>query len=146
MAWLKALHIATLVIWSAGLFYLPGLFASLRHVRGRRETLRLHVMTRMTFVVIASPAAVLAIISGTALVAMTGVTGEWLALKLTAVGAMVLFHLYCGHLVERLDNEPRLKRVRLRLTLLVVPAVLVPLVVWLVMAKPAFGLLAARGA
>ena len=146
MAWLKALHIVTLLAWSASLFYLPGLFAAFRRAQGKREVQHLHMMTRMVFVVIASPAALLAIISGTALVAFTGVAGEWLAFKLTAVGLMVMFHLYCGHLVALLDERPRLRGVRVRLGLLVVPAVLVPLVLWLVMAKPVLGVLAERGA
>ena len=146
MAWLKALHIVTLLAWSASLFYLPGLFGSFRHTQGKRDVQNLHMMARMVFVLVASPAALLAIISGTALVAITGVTGEWLAFKLTAVGLMVLFHLYCGHLVETLDSRPRLRGVRLRLSLLAVPAVLVPLVLWLVMAKPVLGILAERGA
>lgn len=144
MAWLKALHIVTLLVWCAGLFYLPGLFAALRHARGKRDVQQLHMMTRMVFIVIVSPAALLAIVSGTVLVAVTGVSGEWLAWKLTAVALMVFFHLYCGQLVEALDEQPRLGPVRLRLALLVVPAVLVPLVLWLVMAKPALGLLAGR--
>ncbi len=146
MAGLKALHIVTLLVWCAGLLYLPGQFAAFRQARGKDEIQRMHIMTRMVFIVVTSPAAVLAIISGTALVAVTGQTGEWLALKLTAVGAMVLFHLYCGHIVERLDREPRLVRLRARLLLLIVPAVLIPLVIWLVMAKPAFGWLPGPGA
>lgn len=144
MAWLKALHIVTLLVWCAGLFYLPGLFAALRRARGKREVQHLHMMTRMVFIVITSPAALLAIVSGAALVAVTGVSGEWLAWKLTAVALMVVFHLYCGQLVQALDEQPRLGPVRLRLVLLAVPAVLVPVVLWLVMAKPALGLLAGR--
>lgn len=141
MAWLKSLHIAFLLTWCAGLFYLPGVFACHRHARDRSAMLRLNVMSRMVFVWIASPAAVLAIVTGTALVVMTDApTGPWLPLKLTAVAGMVFFHLYCGHIVERLDTSPSLRGLRLRLLLLVAPGVLVPLVFWLVMAKPTLGL------
>lgn len=135
MAWLKALHIVTLLVWCAGLLYLPGLFASSHSVPGK-DLGRLHVAMRFTFVVVTSPAAILAIVSGTVLVAATGAGGPWLLLKLAAVTAMVVFHLYCGRVVTLLDTSPRLGWRKYSSWLAGVPALLIAAVFWLALAKP----------
>ena len=135
MAWVKALHVVALLVWCAGLLYLPGLFASARSVAGRHVG-RLHMMTRFTFVAVASPAAVLAIVSGSALAADGGAREAWLLAKLAAVTGMVLFHLYCGRVVTLLDTSPRLGPRRYSAWLAAVPAALILAVLWLVLAKP----------
>lgn len=136
MAWLKALHIATLLIWCAGLFYLPGLFAAHPGLKSRQEFRRLRIITRVTFVAITSPAAVVAILSGTALVYATGAHGAWMALKLAAVSLMVFFHLYCGRVLAQLGNAPAARSAAVHLLLLLPPTLLVPTVFWLVLGKP----------
>src|SRR5690606_3654654 len=62
---------------------------------------RIRVMSRVAFVGIASPAAVIAIISGSALVYTLDASGGWLAAKLTVVAFMAIFHAYCGHKIGR---------------------------------------------
>jgi len=136
VAWLKALHIVTLLVWCAGLFYLPGLFAAHPRTPIGPEFRRLRAITRFTFVVIASPAAVLAILSGTALVYATGVEGAWMVLKLGAVTLMVLFHLYCGRVLGLLGHSPASRSPAAHLALLLPPALLIPAVLWLVLGKP----------
>jgi protoporphyrinogen IX oxidase len=136
MAWLKALHIATLLVWCAGLFYLPGLFAAHPLARNLRDLRRIRSMTRFTYVAVTSPAAVLAILSGTALVYVAEARGGWLVLKLTAVSLMVLYHLYCGRTLARLHTAPAALPPAAHLALLVVPGLLVPIVLWLVLGKP----------
>ena len=136
MAWLKGVHIATLALWSASLFYLPLLLADCRAARGPSAIRRAQVMARATFVMIASPAAVLAISTGTWLAYAGGAGGMWLVVKLTVVALMVVFHLNCGRLVTRLDDLPRMRRAGRLSWLTCVPAVLVTTVVWLALAKP----------
>lgn len=138
MIWLKALHISALTIWCAGLFYLPGLFMLHPRTSDRADYHRLRIMTRYSFIVVISPAAVIAIVSGTALVYLRGRQGEWLAMKLVAVTLMVFFHLYCGGILAKL-RDPKARGLRhplLHLALVIIPAALIPLVLWLVMAKP----------
>lgn len=138
MIWLKALHISTLSIWCAGLFYLPGLFMLHPKTQDHADYHRLRIMTRYSFIMVISPAAVIAIISGTILVYLRGLQGDWLAMKLVMVTLMVFFHLYCGGLLARL-RDPHDKRMRhplLHLALVIVPTILIPVVLWLVMAKP----------
>lgn len=136
MAWLKALHIVTLLIWCAGLFHLPALFAAHPHTPAGRDFRRLRAMTRFTYVVVASPAAVLAIVSGSALVYAAGVEGAWMALKLGAVSLMVFFHLYCGRVLAQLGRSPRRYPAAAHLALLLVPSLLIATVLWLVLGKP----------
>ena len=136
MAYLKALHISTLLIWCAGLFYLPGLYVAHPKVESHHDFRRLRIMTRFAFVGVISPAAVIAVVSGTALVFVAQVEGGWMAAKLAIVTLMVLFHLYCGRLLGMLGEHPDLRSAGAHLLLLVPPLVLIPLVFWLVLGKP----------
>jgi protoporphyrinogen IX oxidase len=97
---------------------------------------RLRAMTRIVFIGIASPAAIIAIISGSALVVVAAAHGGWLALKLTAVALMVMFHVYCGSLVAAFRLFPVKRNPTLLHALVIVPTVLVPVVFYLVLAKP----------
>jgi len=138
MIWLKALHISALTLWCAGLFYLPGLFMLHPRTRSHADYHRLRIMTRYSFIMVISPAAVIAIISGTLLVYVRGLQGEWLAMKLVAVTLMVFFHLYCGGILAKL-RDPKERGMRhplIHLATVIVPTILIPLVLWLVLAKP----------
>ena len=137
MAWIKALHVTFLLIWCAGLFYMPGLFSAYAKAKTVRERHRLRIVTRFSFIAVASPAAVLAIISGSALVYATSIQGVWLPAKLLVVALMVFFHLYCGRRVVQLENGQHMEKRRFHLTLVCIPGVLIPTVLWLVLAKPA---------
>lgn len=136
MAWLKALHITTLLIWCAGLFYLPGLFAAHPRCADASAFRQLRIMTRFTYIVVASPAAVMAILSGTALIYVADVREGWLMLKLAVVSLMVAFHVYCGQLVAKLHRTPAPHPPAAYLTLLIFPSLLIPTVFWLVLGKP----------
>ncbi|ARP96086.1 hypothetical protein CAL15_17910 [Bordetella genomosp. 13] len=138
MAWLMSLHIATLTIWSASLLYMPVMF-SVDHEMSTATSKRLRVMSRFAFIAVASPAAVLAIISGSGLAYLTQASGSWLAAKLAVVALMAGFHVYCGRMLAMLGHEGSHKRERSAATawLIVVPLILIPTVLWLVLAKPA---------
>lgn len=140
MAWLMSMHIVSLLVWSAGLFYVPALYsAGYSDLNGiRRRQLRIRI--RFVFVAVASPAAVLTIISGGVLVYVTDASGVWLAAKLTIVALMAAFHGYCGHMLALLGHEgARKKRSTLQsMWLTGIPAVLIMSVLWLVLDKPVF--------
>lgn len=136
IAWTLALHVAALMLWSAGLFALPALYAAYPSVTHPRDLQRLQAMARFTFLAIASPAGVVTIIAGTILIHPTGAYSGWLVLKLIVVTLMVLFHAACGRIVVLLHDDPGLLSPRTHLSLLVVPAVLIPCILWLVLAKP----------
>ena len=86
--------------------YLPALIAA-----GTRssDTLlyRDHAhLTRMVFTLVATPAALLAIGTGTLLFVRESVFDPWLILKLSAVAGMVLCHALCGVLILRIERTP----------------------------------------
>jgi protoporphyrinogen IX oxidase len=136
IAWLKVIHVSTLVIWCGGLLVLPGLFALRKGSIHDPATVRLQRFARALFIGIASPAAFVAIGSGTALIFARDVFSFWFALKLLAVGALVGFHVLAGFRIVGVF-KPGGRYGALRAfaaqggTLIVVTAIL-----WLVLAKP----------
>lgn len=138
MAWLMAMHIVSLLIWSAGLFYIPALCSSGVSDVDRVAMRRIRVHTRFVFIAVASPAAVLTIISGGVLIYATQASGEWFAAKLTLVALMAMFHGFCGHMLAQLGHEGRHhKRFNsLSVWTILAPVLLIPAVLWLVLAKP----------
>lgn len=133
---LKAAHISALLIWAAGLFYLPGLYAAHPGTAPGRPMRRLRALSRFSYIYVVSPAGIIAIITGTALIALVDPTGGWLPLKLTLVAGLVLFHIYCGHVLGQLHENPALRSARVHLLALVPPGLLVPGILFMVLAKP----------
>lgn len=134
--WIKLVHISAIMVWSAGLLYLPGLFAEHVRAAGQEDFQRVRYMTRLVFVGVASPAAVIAVVSGTILIPFVASLGGWLILKLILVSGMVLLHVYYGRLMGLLFTRPRLRGPWSHL-LLICPAVMLILgVVYLVTGKP----------
>lgn len=136
MIWLKSLHIATIAIWSAGLICLPGLYLQRAHVPNDQSLHRLQAMVRFLYVAIVSPAAFVAVGSGTALIFLRETFEPWFSVKLTVVGAMVVAHILTGLVIIRLFEEgnvyPVWRFVAVTLaTLLIVGAILA-----VVLAKP----------
>ena len=134
--WIKLIHIAAIATWSAGLLYLPALFAEHARAADGEDFRRIRRMTRTVFVGLASPAAVIAVFSGTLLIPMAAELGGWLVLKLAAVTGMVLLHVYMGKLLAGLYENPRMRRPGAHLALLLPGTMLVVAVIYLVTGKP----------
>jgi putative membrane protein len=98
MVWLLFLHICALVIWAAALLILPLLIhhsqMQLTDAAGNGDAL-----DRLWFTRLASPVALLAIISGTCIFVMQRDYGNWLLVKLTVVTALVICHVLSGLLI-----------------------------------------------
>lgn len=138
-AWLKAAHIIFFCIWCAGLVFLPGLFGGRAHHPDHATLTRLWRFTWVGYRVVLSPAAVLAIATGTGLIFAYHVFVPWLFLKLLVVGAMVALHMYYGLVLAKLA-EPEECYPRWRAVLLVAAAnILILGVLVLVLAKPEIG-------
>lgn len=134
--WLKALHISALVIWCGGILTLPALFAY-RPIIGRNAELwRLQRFIRFAYTVLISPAAFVAVVSGTALVFVREVFTAWFAAKLAAVGLLTVLHLRYGYIILRLfDDGARYQTWRKWLSVGAAIAVIAS-ILWLVLAKP----------
>lgn len=136
-AWAMAAHIITLGIWSAALLTLAALYAVPPPADDRAHVHRHMLMCRYVFVMLGSPAAVVAIISGCALVVLRGVDGSWLLFKLAVVALLALYHAYCGHLLHLQDDRPLAAPSGWRAPILVViPVLLISTILVLVLAKP----------
>lgn len=136
MPLLKLLHFMALICWCGALLYLPAMIAA--GTRSSDEMFyRDHAhLTRTVFNLIATPAALLAIGSGTALFLRESIFEPWLIVKLTTVAGMVLCHALCGVLILRIERaaEPVLRRDCLLIALLL--SALIGATLWLVLAKP----------
>lgn len=133
--WLKAIHVITIAVWAGGLIWLPGLLVHSRG-RSRAELVHIHRFGRLAYDVLVSPAAVIAVGSGIALIFSVGVAEGWFYLKLAAIAGMVGIHMYIG---AALDWEARKKSApshSVRTSIAAASAVLTTIVLWLVLSKP----------
>lgn len=134
MILLKLLHFATLICWCGSLLYLPALIAS-----SARPSAPLagHRLNRTLFTLVATPAALLAIGSGSALFLQDQRFGNWLVAKLTLVAVLVCAHAFCGVLLLRAERQPGSRALALPSALLGgLLTLLVAAILWLVLAKP----------
>ena len=101
--WLKALHVAFMVAWFAGLFYLPRLF--IYHVEATDDLgrSRFTVMERRLFIIM-SIGAVLTAVFGLALLHFNRalLNQDWFQVKLLLLVGLVVFHLRCLRWIKRL--------------------------------------------
>jgi protoporphyrinogen IX oxidase len=133
---LKFLHLGTISVWSGGLIVLPFLFWQRQGIDIGPELDRLHRLTRFVYVGMTSPAAFLAIGSGTILIFLQTTFLEWFSLKMVLVGALVALHVAAGlvlaHLFEPDGHFGRFSYVGLTAAYVL----LVIGVIWVVLAKP----------
>lgn len=100
MLLLKSLHIVFMVTWFAGLFYLPRLFVYHAMAGDEPSRQRFKVMERKLFWGIATPGGILTVLSGLALwIGWWQGTGMWIHLKVSLVGLLVAYHVWCGKLL-----------------------------------------------
>jgi len=95
----KALHIAFVVSWFAGLFYLPRLFVNHAMVDDAATRERLALMEHKLYRFM-TPIGILAVGLGLWLWFGYGFGGGWLHAKTTLVVLLIAYHLYCGKLVR----------------------------------------------
>lgn len=98
IATIKFLHIAALCIWCAGLIGLPLLLARHSPADDQAAFSRLRIITHHGYIAVVTPAAVLSIALGTALVFLGNVFVPWMFAKLVLVGVLVVIHSWLGHI------------------------------------------------
>ena len=132
---LKFAHLAAIAIWSGGLLALPFLFWQRRAVAAA-DLERLHRITRLVYVELTSPAAFIAIGSGTALIFLQATFAEWFSLKMVLVGLMAMLHVVAGLVMHQLFSPTgRFGRPSF-VALSVAYAMLISAILWVVLAKP----------
>ena len=103
MPWILSFHIIFMVMWFAGLFYLPRLFVYHAMCDDAPGDERFKVMERKLYI-ITNIGFYGALIFGLILVygyAWTAYSGTgWFWLKAVMVAVLIGYHFYCGHLVK----------------------------------------------
>lgn len=149
---LKALHIGMIALWCAGLFALPLMLARHDPATAQVDYARIRRATHYGYTYVISPAALLAIASGTLLIFLREAFVPWLFAKLVFVALLVAFHAWVSYvLVAVAETEGTHKPPDPLAPVLMLLAVIVAILT-LVLLKPALGeiplpdwLLAPRG-
>lgn len=103
MPWLKLLHISAVIVWCGTLLYLPLAIASTTVAPGPAALASPKLLRRL-FTLVVTPAALVAIASGTVIFTLQGPLAGWLIAKLALVALLVLGHAGCGMLVLRAER------------------------------------------
>lgn len=152
MLWFLVLHIIAVMFWCAAQLYLPALIAGMRREETRpapalstagmppafssRDADIPRSLPRLVFTRIATPAALLAIVSGTVIFLMNNTFEIWFIVKLGLVTALVTTHALTGGLLLRAEVWPERRVVLACRFLSGMLAVLMALIIWIVLAKP----------
>ncbi|MEX0976271.1 MAG: CopD family protein [Woeseia sp.] len=101
--WIKALHIAFMVTWFAGLFYLPRLFIYHAEADDTLSRDRFTVMENRLFAIMTIGAVVTAVL-GLLLLWLNPqlLARGWFQAKLALLPGLVTYHLYCKLWITRL--------------------------------------------
>ena len=112
MLWIKSLHIIFMVTWFAGMFYLPRLFVYHAMASDEISNQRFKVMERKLFFGIMTPGGILTIGFGLWLL-MTNwnayMLGLWMHFKLSLVGLLIFYHIWCGFLLAAFKHDRNTK-------------------------------------
>jgi protoporphyrinogen IX oxidase len=134
--YLKALHIAGLILWCAGLFALPVMLVWRDPAIGQADFRRIRNATHAAYAYAVTPAAVIAVIAGTWLVLLREVFVPWMYVKLLFVALLVAFHGWVGHLLVAIAETPgRHRAPSPTVPLLILPIPILAILV-LVLGKP----------
>ena len=103
--WFKALHIAFMVTWFAGLFYLPRLFIYHAEAIDPLSRQRFTLMERRLFVIM-TIGAIMTMVFGILLFAINPslLSQTWFQLKLVFLTAMVIYHWHCRQWIISLES------------------------------------------
>lgn len=102
--WLKALHVAFMVTWFAGLFYLPRLFIYHSEAADDPSRSRFVLMERRLYIIMTIGAA-LTVLFGILLLWINPALLQlaWFQLKLVLLTGLIVFHLRCRIWMKRLE-------------------------------------------
>ena len=132
----KALHIAALALWCAGLIGLPLMLSKHEIGEGQANYSQLRLLTHRTYSYFVTPAAIVAITAGTALIFLGGVFTLWMFVKLLVVGVLVSLHAWVGHLVVLMSERRGSYAPRSAILILVPIAFAMLAILFLVLGKP----------
>jgi protoporphyrinogen IX oxidase len=136
--WVKALHVAAVISWMAGLLYLWRLFVYHAMETEAVVRARLEVMERRLLRGIATPAGVVALVTGLAMLALRTdlLRAPSMHVKLTCVVVLLANHVAAHVYRQRLIASPTAFRHTTFRVLNEVPTVLMLVIVAMVVVRP----------
>lgn len=100
--WVKAFHLISVVVWFAGLFYLPRLFVY--HSATEDESMKENyaIMERRLYRIIMNNAVMAVFVFGFILIWLNPAVayGGWFQIKLVLVFALLAYHILCGRMLR----------------------------------------------
>ncbi len=134
---MKTIHITAVILWCAGLVALPLMLRHIEPDQGQVTFTRLRKATHYGYTRLMTPAAVIAVAAGIALIFLRQTYTGWMIAKLGAVGLLVCVHGFAGHVVLR-SEEKQGRYDTPGAAFILVPAIsAMSLVLLIVLAKPA---------
>jgi len=104
--WAKALHIAFMVTWFAGLFYLPRLFIYHVEASADADRDRFTVMERRLFIIMTIGAALTTFFGLILLWSNPALLAQgWFNLKLFFLAGLLVYHIRCFRWIQTLKAE-----------------------------------------
>ena len=101
--WLKAFHVAFMVTWFAGLFYLPRLFIYHQMATDGLSRDRFIVMERRLFAIMTLGAIVTTLLGAVMLTMNAGLFSmTWFKAKLVLLAGLIVYHFRCYLWMQRL--------------------------------------------
>jgi protoporphyrinogen IX oxidase len=136
--WVKALHIIAVIMWMAGMLYLPRLFVyHCETAVGSGESERFKTMEKKLLRVIINPAMIATWLFGLTLVYLTRADQQhWFQAKFVLVLAMSGLHGFYAASVKRFGRDANTRPQRFWRMINEVPALLVVVIVILAVVKP----------
>lgn len=108
MLWIKAFHIIAVVTWFAAIFYLPRLFVYHASSEDEISNERFKIMERKLYRGIMWPSMIATIGLGIWILSYAWeyyLSSGWMHAKLTLVFFLVVYHLYCGHIIKQFKED-----------------------------------------
>lgn len=133
----KSAHIAALIIWCAGLIGLPLMLSKHELGEGQASYSQLRLLTHRGYSYFVTPAAIVAIAAGTALIFLAEVFTVWMFVKLLVVGILVTLHAWIGHLVVLMSERRGRYTPRSAIPALFGIGIAIIIILLLVLGKPA---------
>ncbi len=135
--WFKALHIAFMVTWFAGLFYLPRLFIYHAETADTASRERFHVMERRLFIMTVI-GAVLTWVFGLTLAFINSAVfdSRWFSIKIVLVVGLVVYQFRCWLWIRRLHETSETHATRWLRWFNEIPVLLLLAIIILAVVKP----------
>ena len=135
--WFKGLHIAFMVTWFAGLFYLPRLFIYHAEAAEASARARFTIMEKRLFGIMTIGGALTALL-GILMLWLNPVllAQRWFQIKLVLLVGLVGYHAWCGRMLGILAGRAETQPTRRLRWLNEVPALFLLAIVLLAVVKP----------